>query len=702
MDPSPGRRVLRSVMTDGDGRVWMGSFGSIVVHDGKQRRAYGSEAGVPAHLIWDLADVGGGEVWAATTLGLIRGKGGRFEEVAGPDVLGQGETYRVLGEGGRAWCLSRDALSRWDGAGWTILAQAEPAGAGGLMGMSQAAGGGLWVAYEGEVRLLRDGRWAKSWKRPLGMRGDVVRLLEDSRGNVWMGGWQHGLAVFAPDGRVRGLGREQGLPNESVSGLAEDGEGNVWVATNGGGLVRLRPLAFRVHGLESGVRQVVNHMVEVAPGRLLLATHGDGIMEMRDGRATPDPDRKDGGDPVYPWVSVLHRDRQGVLWAGLTGVGLGRRDDKGWSVVPGEQVGAQQVMSLHEDAAGRLWVGTVAGVAMGERGMFRPMGADSMAPHAVIVSMAEDGEGSLWCSGNHWGLYRLKEGRFGRVELPGIATNAGFSVVLRSRDGSVWVAAGEEGLAWVRNGKPTTFGPAQGLAALDFAGLMEDDDGHVWAASRTVVARITRESLEVVASGRGKTLDVRYFDGRDGLGMLSGESWWQGQMKASDGRLWFTTHRGLAVVDPRRLPVRTRPPVVEIRRVVRAAGEALVGGEGGGIELPFRNNLMEVRHHARVLGTPERVRYESRLLPAGGWRDIGASRSTLLRDLRPGTYRLEVRATLNGLEWGEAAGVPFVVRPPFWATWWFLVACGVAGAGGVGLAVRGMVRARYRRQDRKS
>lgn len=100
MDPSPGRRVLRSVMTDGDGRVWMGSFGSIVVHDGKQRRAYGREAGVPAHLIWDLADIGGGEVWAATTQGLIRGKDGRFEEVAGPDVLGKGETYRVLGEGG--------------------------------------------------------------------------------------------------------------------------------------------------------------------------------------------------------------------------------------------------------------------------------------------------------------------------------------------------------------------------------------------------------------------------------------------------------------------------------------------------------------------------------------------------------------------------------------------------------------------------
>ena len=396
MDPSPGRRVLRSVMTDGDGRVWMGSFGSIVVHDGKQRRAHGREAGVPAHLIWDLADIGGGEVWAATTQGLIRGKDGRFEEVAGPDVLGKGETYRVLGAGGRAWCQSRDGLSRWEGNGWTIMAQAEPAGAGGLMGMARSAGGGLWVAFEGEVRLLRDGRWAKSWTRPAGMRGDVVRLLEDARGNVWMEGWQHGLAVFAPDGRVRSLGREQGLPNDSVSGLAEDGEGNVWVATNGGGLVRLRPLAFRTHGLESGIRQVVNHMVEVAPGRLLLATQGDGIMEWRDGRATPDPDRNERGDPMHPWVSVLHRDRQGVLWAGLTGVGLGRRDNKGWSVVPGEQVGAQQVMSLQEDAAGRLWVGTVAGVAMGEQGTFRPMGADSMAPHAVIVSMAEDGEGSLW------------------------------------------------------------------------------------------------------------------------------------------------------------------------------------------------------------------------------------------------------------------------------------------------------------------
>lgn len=696
MGAEGGPPVIRALMTDGAGRVWVGGAGKILVHDGRAGRLYGRAEGVPDHLVWDLAEAGEGEVWAALTTGLIRLRDGRFEGVPGPGVLADGETYRVLGEGGRAWCMGREVLARREGDGWVTMARAEPGGAGRLMGMGRATGGGLWVAYETEVRLFREGHGVKAWGRPPGARGDAVRLIEDGRGNLWMGGWQHGVTVFAPDGRARLFGREQGLPNASVAGLAEDAEGNVWVATNGGGLVRLRPLAFRTLGLESGIRQGVNHLLEASPGRFLLATQGDGIQELRDGRAMPDKDRKPGGDPLHPWVTVLHQDREGVVWAALTGVGLGRRDAGGWRVMPVDQIGAQQVMSLHGDASGRLWVGTVAGVAMGVQGRFQPMGPESKAPHAIILSMAEDGRGDLWFSGNQWGLFRFRAGIFERMTMPGMATNAGYGAVLRARDGSIWIAAGEAGLAWVRDGKPTTLGTAQGLAGLDYGGLVEDDDGHVWAVSRTVVARITRESAEAVATGRGQALDVRYFDARDGLGMVSGQSWWQGMLRASDGRLWFTTHRGLAVVDPRRLPVRVAAPAVEIEEIRGASGEAL-GREGGqAIELPGRGHLLDVRHRARVLGTPEKVRFESRLLPGGGWRGVGGSRNTLLRDLRPGSYRLEVRATLNGLEWGEPARVSFVVRPPFWATWWFVGCCVVCGAGAVGLGVRGVVRVRYR------
>lgn len=693
-----GQQMLRSLMADRSGRIWVGGYGRIAGHDGRQERLYGASEGVPGHLVWDLAEAAAGEIWASTSVGLLRREGDRFVEVPAPEAVPQGQTLRIVGQDGRLWCQGPQTLSlRVDGR-WEVLARAEPGRAGRLSGIGPARGGGVWVAFEREVRLLREGRWVATHARPPGMQGDTVRLLEDARGNLWMGGWQHGVAVFSPDGRVRTFGRRQGLPNDSVSGLAEDPEGNLWIATNGGGLVRLRPLAFRTFGLESGIGQGINQVVEAAPGRLLLATQGEGILTFEDGVAVPDADRKPGGDPLHPWVSVLHVDRAGVRWAGLAGVGLGRRDAGGWRVIPVEQVGAQQVMSFHEDGSGRLWVGTVAGVAVGRDGVFRSLGPESQAPHAILLSIAGDGAGDLWFSGNQWGLYRFRDNRFHRVVIPGISTNAGFGALLGAQDGSVWVTAGEEGLAWIRDGKPTVLGAAHGLVPLDSMGVIEDSAGDLWVAARNAVARITRESAEAVASGRRGRLEVRYFDRRDGLAPLSGQSWWQGMRRTSDGRLWFPTTRGLAVVDPRRLPPGTPPPAVEIASVRGPEGQAWSHADGRPFEMPYRGQAMEVVHRVRVLGTPEAVRYESRLLPGGAWRDIGASRSTLLRDLRPGAYRLEIRASVNALEWGAATGLDFRVLPPFWATGWFVALAGTIGVGSVVWIVRRILRARYRRR----
>ena len=695
-----GGQGLRRVVADARGRVWVGGEGRLWIREGDRWRSYGTGDGLVDQMICEIAfgaDGGAqdaGDVWVVTEGHIQRRVGERFEKVDAPAALAAGEVYRVLYEGGRLWAMSPAGLWWRGGAGWVMVMLAEKEGVGWLTGIAPAVGGGLWVASEKDVRLLRNGNWERKWQRPEAMRGDPVRMLEDRHGNLWLGGWQNGLAMFAPDGRVRWLRREQGLPGESISDIAEDEEGNIWLAVNGGGLVRARPQSFRLFGLESGIRHLVNQVVEEAPGRLLLGTHGEGLLTMEDGRARPDTYFRAKGDLVQPWVSALHVDRAGRCWAGWMAHGMGSRDGDAWHKVPNEDIGSTRAMTFHEDRKGRLWVGTVGGVAVGERGVFHPLGPETRAPADVVFSIVEDKAAHLWLSTYHLGLFRMKDGVFEPFKIPGAPTNRFFGRLYADRDGDLWVPM-VDGIARVHDGKVSTFRQAEGLIGGHFSSVLGDDTGHLWARGRNAVARFSVESAVAVAEGRRARLDVRYFDARDGLLAELGLGHWREPMKASDGRLWFPTLRGLVVVDPAHLPPALPPPRVEVRSVWDGEGMEEAWAKGRPIEMAYAGQALEVRYHARVMGVPDRVRFQNRLLPDGRWHDVGVLRSAVLRDLRPASYRLEVRATVNGFEWGEPAGLAFVVRPPWWQTWWFASGTTLGLVGMVFLGVRRVLRARY-------
>ncbi len=695
-----GGQVLRRVVADKRGRVWVGGVGRLWVREGDRWRSYGTDDGLVPEMIWDIAfgPDGGtrddGDVWVVTPGHIQRRVGARFETVEAPAPLSEGDSYRVLFEGGRLWALSRTGLWWRDEAGWAPAFVPEEESMRWLSGITPAVGGGLWIASAEEVRLLRKGRWEKNWKRPESMRGDLVRMLQDRRGNLWVGGWQNGLAMFAPDGQVRSLHREQGLPGESISDIAEDEEGNIWLAVNGGGLVRARPQSFRLFGLESGIRQLVNQVVEEAPGRLLLATHGEGLLTMEDGRARPDTYLGPKGEMIEPWVSALLVDRSGRWWAGWMAHGMGSRDGQGWHKVPNEEIGAPRAMTFYEDRKGRLWVGTVGGVAVGERGVFHPLGPETRAPADVVFSIVEDKAAHLWLSTYHLGLFRMKDGVFEPFKIPGAPTNRFFGRLYADRDGDLWVPM-VDGIARVHDGKVSTFRETEGLIGGEFSSVLGDNLGYLWARGRDAVARVSVESAVAVAEGRRARLDVRYFDARDGLLAELGLGHWREPMKASDGRLWFPTSRGLVVVDPAHLPPALPPPRVEVRSVGDGKGMEEAWAKGRPIEMAYAGQALEVRYHARVMGVPDRVRFQNRLLPDGRWHDVGVLRSAVLRDLRPASYRLEVRATVNGFEWGEPAGLAFVVRPPWWQTWWFASGTTLGLVGTVSLGVRRVLRARY-------
>ena len=125
------------------------------------------------------------------------------------------------------------------------------------------SGEGIQTIFEAPRRtyLARDARWRRERDRPrrpalirqlpfgASERGaisaaSVTAIAEDSQGNVWLGTDDGGLDLARTDGTVVKVFRHDpadpaSLPSNTVYALEVDAEGRIWVATDEGGLARV-------------------------------------------------------------------------------------------------------------------------------------------------------------------------------------------------------------------------------------------------------------------------------------------------------------------------------------------------------------------------------------------------------------------------------------------------------------------------------
>jgi ligand-binding sensor domain-containing protein len=504
-----------------------------------------------------------------------------------------------------------------------------------------------------------------------------------------------GLYRFTRDGSWRHLTRESGLAHNAVRCVFEDREGNLWVGTDGGGLQRLRPRVFRNWGIEQGMPdQEVSSVAADAQGRLFTGTLAHGVQCLRADTVRAFP-RPGSTAPIshFPILALL-ADSKGCLWAGTAEDGLHLVDGARHRHFNAQDVGLPggplQVYSLLEDSRRRLWIGTSRGLCCFDGGTFRAYRPDPDPGLDSADGLAEDPRtGAIWTGGSAGHLYRLDGGRLGivspGVELPQPQTVRCLHI---GPDGTVWAGTSESGLVWWREGRWGAIAEKQGLPTHSVGAILEGP-GHFWIASDKGVLRVRRDDLEAVRTGRAATLDCQVFDKSDGLATGRCSLGRQNLgVEDRDGRLWFATHKGLAMVDPARVPHNDLPPPVRIQEVyvdgrLAAREEAFhtsAPAAAAPLDIPAGARRVEIRYAGLCLSAPDKVRYRYRVegLDAD-WVDVGGRREAYLQDLKPGPYRFRVQAANNDGVWDEAgAAVEFEVQPRFYQTRWFYGGCAAA------------------------
>jgi signal transduction histidine kinase len=138
------------------------------------------------------------------------------------------------------------------------------------------------------------------------------------------------------------------------------------------------------------------------------------------------------------------------------------------------------------------------------------------------------------------------------------------------------------------------------------------------------------------------------------------------------GRIWFSTNRGIAVVDPTRLEIASAATAIVHIQSLSADNHAI--GLVPPVLVPAAPGRITFDYVGLALSAPEKVRYRYRLDGYDhGWSEPTSEREAPYTNLGPATYRFRVIASnAAGFFNGSEAALEFRIAPSFWQTWWFI------------------------------
>ena len=235
------------------------------------------------------------------------------------------------------------------------------------------------------------------------------------------------LFVINKDGsRTTYTHTDDGKPFRRIYGINKDSKGNIWLSSKDNGVFKLKPTGngFSVVGMQHSEDDETslsdNHAyytVEDKQGNIWVATYGGGVNLLPNGSTTFLSSKK--GIKNYPLnayqkVRTIAVDKDDNVWAGTTDgiIILSYKDGKidvqklkNSEEKPDNILQSTDIVCLACDAKGNMWVGTNGGgiactIGKDSEGcwLFENFNANYKLPSEEIKGLTFDNKGKLWFS----------------------------------------------------------------------------------------------------------------------------------------------------------------------------------------------------------------------------------------------------------------------------------------------------------------
>ena len=693
---------IRGITQTPDGYLWIATFNGLARFDGVHLTVFSRETpGLLSNQFGTMLQGRGGDLWLdSVDRGVVRYHNGVFgaygREYGVPGDIINGLTGDDHGE---VWVLSAGRIVRWDEASnhFVDVAPQSPSMRYRTLLWDSA---GFWVRQNETIHCFSHGRFVDFTLPRQILKDDLWGVALDQSGTLWL--------ETVNGKRVR-------ITAENVSHMIPAGstlEVTVGTTYNKSLTMHVGPRLARTFDFVSSNRTISVtpwHFYEDRQGNLWIGTQAEGLYRLQN-QSIRSYSTEQG--LIDRDTYATYEDRSGALWIGAWHSGLSRFEDgKFTSYTMADGLPNELVLAMFQDREGRFWVGTHGGLSIFDRGHFRIPSGPTLPDEAVVQAICQDRQGTLWfgtrqglaryengttrfftkkdglaaddthailetANGDLWvggygGMTRIRNGEFTHwTEKDGLPS-ANIWSFYEDNDHVLWIGTYDGGLVRFKDGKLSSYSVKDGLFDGGVFRILEDAHGYFWISCSRGVYRVSKRDLNAFASGDLKKVTSTAYGKIDGMLDIECNGGVEPSgIKTRDGKLWFPTRNGVAVIDPESVVHDPVPPPVMIE-------SSLVDNVATSVNAPLRippgRPNVEISYTAPNFINATQTHFKYRLEGLDSdWVDAGGRRIAYYSHLPPGDYVFHVIAANSDGVWNqEGKTLAVTVIAPFYQTGWF-------------------------------
>jgi len=413
---------LHSIFVDRNQSIWLSAGSEAMRYTNGKFDRFGRAAGLPAQQLQMICEDAMGQILAVTQGGVFRFDRDHFAALDQSQAFSsQIASVALADRAGNFWLGSVAGLDRSFGGKAVPYLDRNGNRLNGVDALLEDREGSLWVGTSAELLRFTDRR-ASTLSKQDGVTGTLAMSVAQTRdGAVWISSWASGVDRFL-NGGVTHYAQGASPSQMTISAIYEAPDGTMWFGTRGSALERLDGNRFATFVYQPGVvsSRPVTAIYSDPNGEFLLGISKRGLLQLRDGRISPEPGAAEFASETVWTLCRLH---DGRLLMG-TSKGLYERGaDLRWQ--PAALRGlAQPIVArgVLEENDGTIWLATDG------QGLVRWADGEAHAYDSrigmvddTLFSVVDDGLGSLWVSSTR-GLGRIRQSELADFDRGAIAS----------------------------------------------------------------------------------------------------------------------------------------------------------------------------------------------------------------------------------------------------------------------------------------
>ncbi|MGD1846379.1 MAG: two-component regulator propeller domain-containing protein, partial [Salibacteraceae bacterium] len=490
----------------------------------------------------------------------------------------------------------------------------------------------------------------------------TASMIKDRKGKVWIGNLNGGVWVLDPTNNYAVIHRF--LPSMRISSVRQDQEGGYWFSTLNNGVIYMPNVNLRHYTLPQITTDLKIHNLEVLDDQLLIGGLRTGVLALQKAQDGFHEQVLQVTYPIYAFQNLDITPDQSI-WATGDSTMYVKMPKSDWTSLSG-----WGKHFLHYEGENIITV---------QRNTFRKYNIykkeilfENKIPGVRAIDFHRDLSGNFWMAGLH-GAYAFDSQKFNLHQLPFLKSKIRVNC-LTSDSTYLYGATFGKGVFQYHRGDSTFrwITEKDGLVSNTCSAITLDPNGRLWIGTNQGIS-----VFQPSTTGWSLVKTIGRFDGFKAHKVNC--------LKVYRGRMWIGTDVGLWSLPFEGLAKNKFVPKVLITQkdILSREGKRTWGNRElthweinlrFSFAAPLYRNGGEIAYRCVLQPTDSIYRYSNSSDP-----------SVQFNSLLPGAYTVAVQAQNSDGHWGPATTYDFVIRPPYWATWWFrslLVMVAIALIGG--------------------